>query len=252
MKHMNKDEQIKDVWHNAASGAVLASFTYDSLNRAQDVIFGSGAKNTYTYDSAIDRISRWEVKPVGAVAITNDIGGGGGGDAENNSQTVSKTYPTIEQAIKCAFWNMLNDLRNNNQGTKLEDLLHTSRTEWGGRLYTDGKGGYAHSNYQSWSIDTSNGAWASTQVPKGMTVVGNYHTHNLLAYNGGGGWTFSNADLNRRTHGYETSLSSPYYSSIVTPDRYGSALIGMYPPNVNVSPSVSPKYSEIKINGGGC
>ena len=66
----NDKRQLLNIRHNATSGAVLAALTYDSLGRKQDIIFGSGAKNTYTYNP-IDRISKWETKPQGAGTITN-------------------------------------------------------------------------------------------------------------------------------------------------------------------------------------
>jgi hypothetical protein len=181
-------------------------------------------------------------------------GGGGGGRpagrpaGSSASRGISKTYPTVQQAMKCALWSMLNDLRANNPSVSLGTLLGTGRTEWGGKIFADGNGGFGYSGYTSWSTDFDSPPGTgigSIRVPNGMTPIGNYHTHTMGHPEG---WMFSGADLNRGVTG--APLSNYYYSAIVAPNRYDFTLIGWYPPNVVDDETVSAY--EMEINGDGC
>ena len=98
----NIHDQAVKVWHNAASGMALASFTFDDLMRKRQATFGSGVVNTYTYSG--DRVSKWEVKPVGATAITNNFtydnhgylsSTGEWARQKNNSQGSLKIWPKL-------------------------------------------------------------------------------------------------------------------------------------------------------------
>ena len=174
-------------------------------------------------------------------------GGAGGGEAP------SKTYSSVEDAIRCGFWHMLQDLESKNEGRALEQVLW-GRHEYGGLIYSDGKGGFAHSDYVQWVPGGTGGVLASIPKPSGMIVIGNYHTHNLLAffYKGNllehSGWSFSGTDLTRN-HG--ASMSNSYYSSIVTPDIHNIALVGRVPPNRTYTESTQYPPT-INIHGRGC
>jgi len=153
-------------------------------------------------------------------------------------------YNSIQQAIKCAYWKMLQAIKA--QGGSLATTLGGS-TECGGKILSNGQGQWLYTGYTSWNVEgPSSGALNNLAVPAGWTAYGNYHTH---TYRGSLGWGFSSEDFARRG----SPKSEAYYSSIVTPDRNNEALLGWVLPGQTAETNgIQTLSTPIAINGEGC
>lgn len=166
-----------------------------------------------------------------------------GGPGSAKPQTPQPEYDSPDQAAKCAFWKMLQALKAKGN---LASVL-SGKLEYGGRLLTNRNGSFSYTGFTSWNPDRPQRGVGMSQIsiPAGWSSAGNYHTHTS---SGSLGWGFSDADLDRSRNG--VSKSSTIYSSIVTPDRNGSTLLGWYPPGQQYP--MSYQNWTTKIDGKGC